>query len=179
MTNLIFTEMELSGSFLIELEQFQDNRGFFARSWCQREFEARGLKSEFVQANISYNHSLGTLRGLHYQRPPSSEAKLVRCSKGAIYDVIIDLRPDSGTYLQWLGIELTAESYQTLYVPEQFAHGFLTLEDHTEVNYLVSDFYNPKVEAGVRWDDPLFGDQLAHPGRNDFSQGQRLDRLPT
>ena len=109
MTNLIFTEMELSGSFLIELEQFQDNRGFFARSWCQREFAAQGLKSEFVQANISYNHSQGTLRGLHYQRPPSSEAKLVRCSKGAIYDVIIDLRPDSGTYLQWSGIELTAD----------------------------------------------------------------------
>jgi dTDP-4-dehydrorhamnose 3,5-epimerase len=152
-----FDPTRLKGSFVIEPEPREDERGFFARVWCEREFKAHGLNSGLVQANLSYNRYRGTLRGLHYQVPPYAEAKLVRCVRGAIYDVIVDLRPESTTYLQWLGVTLTAANRQMLYVPEGFAHGFQTLEDHTEVFYQVTQFYTPGAERGARWDDPRFG----------------------
>jgi dTDP-4-dehydrorhamnose 3,5-epimerase len=153
---MIFTEIQLNGAFLIELERFEDERGFFARSWCKREFDQHGLKSEFVQCNISFNMKRGTLRGMHYQGAPYEEVKLVRCTKGAIYDVIIDLRPDSQTFREWFSTELTEDNRKMLYIPEGFAHGFLTLEDDTEVFYQMSEFYAPGYAMGVRWNDPVF-----------------------
>jgi len=153
---VIFTKAELEGAFIIEIEKLEDARGFFARAWCQKEFEAHGLNPRFVQANISYSKMRGTLRGMHYQEAPYAEAKLVRCIRGAIYDVIIDLRQGSPSYGRWMGLQLTANSYRMLYVPEGFAHGFQTLEDDTEVFYQVSQFYSPQYERGVRYDDPSF-----------------------
>lgn len=153
---MIFTETKLEGAFIIELEKLSDQRGFFARSWCQNEFETHGLNCHIAQANISYNEKKGTLRGLHYQKSPHEEKKLVRCTKGSIYDVIIDLRSHSKTYAQWLSVELTAANYKMLYVPENFAHGYQTLEDNTEVFYQVSQYYTPGAESGIRWDDPIF-----------------------
>lgn len=152
-----FTETCLTGAFLIELEKLADERGFFARSWCQKEFAAHGLNPNLVQCNISFNKKKGTLRGMHYQKKPHEEAKLVRCTMGAIFDVIIDLRSDSPSFKQWTGIELTADSRQMLYVPEGFAHGFLTLSDDSEVFYQMSEFYHPECAAGVCWNDPVFG----------------------
>jgi len=154
---VLFTETQLKGAHIIELEKLSDERGFFARAWCQKEFEAQGLTAIVVQANVSFNKKKGTLRGMHYQITPYEETKLVRCTRGAIYDVIIDLRPDSPTYKQWVGVELTAENYKMLYVAENFAHGFQTLQDNTEVTYQVSQFYAPGSESGIRWDDPTFG----------------------
>jgi dTDP-4-dehydrorhamnose 3,5-epimerase len=154
---VIFQETKLAGAYTIELERREDERGFFARGWCQQEFERQGLVSRLVQANISFNKQRGTLRGMHYQASPFEETKLVRCTRGAICDVIIDLRPESPTYGQWLGVELTADNYRILYVPERFAHGFITLEDNTEVTYQVSQFYTPACERGIRWNDPAFG----------------------
>lgn len=153
---MLFTETHLKGAFIIEIEKLDDNRGFFARSWCRNEFNAHGLASSVVQANVSSNKKKGTLRGMHYQLAPHEETKLVRCTRGAIYDVIVDLRPASPTYARWVGVELTAENYRMLYVPENFAHGFQTLEDDTEVTYQVSQFYAPGSESGIRWDDPAF-----------------------
>ena len=153
---MIFTKAELEGAFIIEIEKLEDARGFFARAWCQKEFEAHGLNPRFVQANISYSKMRGTLRGMHYQEAPYAEAKLVRCIRGAIYDVIIDLRQGSPSYGRWMGLQLTANNYRMLYVPEGFAHGFQTLEDDTEVFYQVSQFYSPQYERGVRYDDPSF-----------------------
>lgn len=153
---MIFTETKLNGAFLIDLEPVKDQRGFFGRAWCRREFEEHGLVPNFVQANISYNRKKGTLRGMHYQTEPFSEDKLVRCISGAIVDVIIDLRPDCSTYGEWFGVELTAKNHKALYVPKEFAHGFLTTEDETEVFYMVSQIYTPNFEGGIRWDDPLF-----------------------
>lgn len=153
---MIFEETKLKGTFIIESERLEDERGFFARTWCQKEFEARGLISHFVQANVSCNRKRGTLRGMHYQITPDEETKLVRCIRGAIYDVVIDLRPHSPTYKQWMGVELTAENYKMLYVSHNFAHGFQTLKDDTEVFYQVSQFYSPVSERGVRYDDPGF-----------------------
>lgn len=153
---MIFEETFLKGAFVIHLEKVEDERGFFARSYCQKEFENHGLTSQIVQANASYNKKKGTLRGIHYQISPHEETKLVRCTSGAIYDVIIDLRKDSPTYKQWYGIELTAKNHTMLFVPESFGHGFQTLADHTEVTYLVSQFYTPGSERGIRWNDPLF-----------------------
>jgi dTDP-4-dehydrorhamnose 3,5-epimerase len=154
---MIFQETKLKGAFVIEMERFEDKRGFFARTWCQREAEANGLISRVVQTNVSFNTKRGTLRGMHYQVAPYEQAKLVRCTRGAIYDVIIDLRPDSPTCRKWAGVQLTAENYTMLYVPERFAHGFQTLEDHAEVTYQVSQFYSPESERGIRYDDPAFG----------------------
>jgi dTDP-4-dehydrorhamnose 3,5-epimerase len=151
---VIFTETELKGAYIIEIEELKDHRGFFARSWCQNEFKDHGLTTRIAQANVSYNKKMGTLRGMHYQLSPYEETKLVRCTRGGIYDVIIDLRPASPTYTQWVGVKLTAESYKMFYVPENFAHGFITLEDDTEVTYQVSQFYTPGSERGMRWDDP-------------------------
>jgi len=153
---MIFRETTLKGAFVIEMEKFEDKRGFFARAWCQKEVEANGLVSRVVQTNISFNKKRGTLRGMHYQVAPYEQIKLVRCTRGAIYDVVIDLRPDSPTFRKWTGVELTAENYTMLYVPENFAHGFQTLEDNTEVTYQVSQFYSPESERGVRYDDPVF-----------------------
>ena len=153
---MIFTETKLKGAFIIDIEPIEDERGFFARSWCREEFEAHGLNPQLAQCNISFNKKKGTLRGMHYQKPPHEEAKLVRCTLGAIFDVIIDLRPDSSTCNQWLGTELTAKNRRMLYIPEGFAHGFLTLEDSTEVFYQMSTPYHPESIAGVRWNDPAF-----------------------
>lgn len=149
-----FTETPLQGAFVIELEPITDERGFFARSWCKKEFEARGLNGNLVQCNVSYNRTKGTLRGMHYQAKPHEEVKLVRCTLGAIYDVIIDLRPMSATFRQWSGVELTAANRKAHYVPEGFAHGFQTLEDDTELFYLMSESYHPESARTVRWDDP-------------------------
>lgn len=154
---MIFTETELKGAYFVEIEKLKDHRGFFARAWCQNEFKSNGLVSRLLQANVSYNTRKGTLRGMHYQQSPYEETKLVRCTRGAIYDVIIDLRPASPTYMQWIGVELTGENYKMLYVPENFAHGFQTLKDDTEITYQVSQFYTPGSERGIRWDDPAFG----------------------
>ena len=152
-----FTETGLNGAYVIEIEKLTDERGFFARSYCRNEFKAQGLTAELVQANVSYNIKQGTLRGMHYQISPYEETKLVRCTRGAIFDAIIDLRPDSPTYKKWFGVELTAANYKMLYVPEKFGHGFQTLADDTEVTYQVSQFYTPGAEKGIRWDDPAIG----------------------
>jgi dTDP-4-dehydrorhamnose 3,5-epimerase len=153
---MIFRETKLKSAYVIELERMADERGFFARSWCQEEFERHGLLPRIVQANVSYNHRAGTLRGLHYQIAPHRESKLVRCTRGAIYDVIVDLRVGSPTYYDWLGVELSQENRTMLFVPEGFAHGFQTLVDATEVTYQVSEFYTPGAERGVRYNDSAF-----------------------
>ncbi|WP_339736407.1 dTDP-4-dehydrorhamnose 3,5-epimerase [uncultured Sunxiuqinia sp.] len=149
-----FIETALKGAFVIEINQITDERGFFGRSWCKREMEEHGLNGNVVQANTSFSKTKGTLRGMHYQKHPHEETKLIRCTKGAIYDVIVDLRKDSPTYLKWFGIELSETNYKMLYVPEKFAHGFITLTDDAEVTYLVTEFYTPGAEAGLRFDDP-------------------------
>jgi dTDP-4-dehydrorhamnose 3,5-epimerase len=154
---MIFKETKLRGAYIIEPELLEDERGFFARTWSQEEFAARGLNSKLVQSNSSFNKQRGTLRGMHFQIPPHEEAKLVRCTAGAIYDVIIDLRENSPTRLRWAGVELSARNRLMVYVPEGFAHGFQTLEDNTEVFYQVSAYYHHESARGVRWDDPAFG----------------------
>jgi dTDP-4-dehydrorhamnose 3,5-epimerase len=153
---MIFKETKLKGSFVIEIERLEDQRGFFARWWCKREFESQNLVSRLVQANISFNEKRATLRGMHYQISPYEETKVVRCTRGSVYDVIVDLRPDSSTHKQWLGVKLTGDDHRMLYVPKGFAHGYLTLEDDTEVFYHVSEFYTPEAERGVRYNDPRF-----------------------
>lgn len=154
---MIFEETELPGAHRITLEKHGDERGYFARAWCRREMEEAGLNADVVQANVSLSRQKGTLRGLHFQLPPSAETKLVRCTRGAILDVILDLRPRSPTWGEWIGVELTEDDATMLYVPEGFAHGFQTLTDDAEVFYLVTAFYAPERERGVRWDDPRFG----------------------
>lgn len=152
-----FEEAPLSGAYVIDLERMNDERGFFARSFCEREFAAHGLDTSFVQCNISYNDRAGTLRGLHYQQAPHAEGKIVRCTAGAIYDVIVDLRPDSPTLRQWFGIDLSADNRRALFVPRGFAHGFQTLADHSEVFYQMSEFFHGPSARGIRWDDPALG----------------------
>ena len=152
-----FLTTPLQGAFLIELEPHTDERGLFARTFCAREFREHGLVDAFLQCNTSFNCAKGTLRGLHYQAPPSEEAKLVRCTAGAISDVIVDLRPDSATYLQHFAIELSARNRTALYIPAPFAHGFQTLEDDTEVFYQMGDYYAPELSTGIRWNDPKLG----------------------
>jgi dTDP-4-dehydrorhamnose 3,5-epimerase len=154
---MIFKQTKLRGAYIIKLEPTRDGRGFFARSFCKQEFEEHGLISSIVQCNVSFNKKKGTLRGMHYQVKPHEEVKLVRCTKGAIYDVIIDLRPDSETFKDWFAVELTADNRLMLYVPKGFAHGFQTQEDDSEVFYQMSAFYHPECARGVRWDDPTFG----------------------
>ncbi len=151
---MIFQPSPLAGAYIIDLQPIEDHRGFFARAWCQQEFQQHGLESRLVQCNLSYNQTSGTVRGMHYQIAPHKETKVVRCVRGRIFDVIIDLRRDSPTYLHWFGIELSAENRRMLYVPEGFAHGYQTLEPDTEVFYQVSEFYHPGSEQGIRWDDP-------------------------
>lgn len=162
---MIFRETDLPGAYVIDLDRHADERGFFARAWCRREFEARGLNPRLVQCNISYNAERGTLRGMHYQAPPHEEAKLVRCTRGRIYDVIVDLRRDSPAFTRHVGIELNDRNRTMLYVPEGVAHGFLTLEDDTEVFYQMSTFYAPEAARGVRWNDPAFAIDWPAPVR--------------
>jgi dTDP-4-dehydrorhamnose 3,5-epimerase len=152
-----FTETGLEGAWIVDVEPMSDDRGFFGRTWCAKEFAEHGMVADMAQCNVSYNHRKGTLRGLHYQVPPAAEAKFVRCTAGAVHDVIVDVRPGSGTYLRWVGVDLTAENRRALYVPPMFAHGYLTLTDGAEVIYQVSEFYTPGAERGARYDDPAFG----------------------
>ena len=158
---MTFHETKLRWVFEIHLEPKSDERGFFARTWCQKEFAAHGLSPRLVQCNVSFNTRRGTLRGIHYQAAPHAEAKLVRCTKGAIYDVVVDLRPESPTLRGFMAVVLTAKNRRALYVPEGCGHAFLTLEDETEVFYQMSEFYNAESARGVRWDDPAF--QIAWP----------------
>ncbi len=154
---MIFAEARLKGVFVIDLERHEDERGFFARSWCQREFHANGLNPRLAQCSVSFNEQKGTLRGMHYQTIPHGEAKLVRCTMGGVYDVALDLRRDSPTFKQWIAVDLTAENRRMIYIPEGIAHGFQTLVDHTEVFYQISEFFHPESARGVRWNDPTFG----------------------
>ncbi len=151
---MLFTETTLLGAFVIDLERIEDDRGYFARAFCQHEFEAHGLNPVIAQGNVAFNVRRGTLRGMHFQYPPAAESKLVRCTRGAILDAIVDLRPESETYLQHVAVELSAGNGRALYVPERFAHGYQTLEDETETSYLVGEFYSPGDEGGLRYDDP-------------------------
>jgi len=154
---MIFEKAPLEGAFVIDLEKREDERGFFARYYCENEYREHGLSSRFVQINNSLAATQGTLRGMHYQLAPKAETKVVRCLKGALWDCIIDLRPDSPTFCRHFGVELTADNRRMLYVPKGFAHGFITLTDDAEVLYLVDEFYAPEQERGIRWNDPNFG----------------------
>jgi dTDP-4-dehydrorhamnose 3,5-epimerase len=154
---MVFTETKLKGAFVIELERHEDERGFFARTFCVDEFQTRGLNARLMQCSVSFNHARGTLRGLHYQVAPQAECKLIRVTRGALFDVILDLRPGSATFKQHVAFELTAENHRQVYVPEGFAHGFQTLEDNTEVFYQISATFSPGLGRGVRWNDPAFG----------------------
>ncbi len=154
---MLFRETKLPGAFVIDLQKHEDERGFFARSWCRKEFEAHGLDARTVQCNVSFNKVKGTLRGMHYQVAPYAEAKLVRCTRGAIYDVIIDLRRESVTYKQHVSEVLSSNNYKALFVPEGFAHGFQTLEDNSEVFYQMSEFYSAEHQRGLSYNDPAFG----------------------
>jgi dTDP-4-dehydrorhamnose 3,5-epimerase len=154
---VIFTETKLDGAFIIDLDRREDNRGFFARAFCQHEFEEHGLKPVIAQANIGFNRQKGSVRGMHFQFPPAAETKLVRCTRGAILDIIVDLRPESPTYLDHVSVELTADNHRAIYVPERFAHGYQVLEDDTETSYQVGEFYTPVAEGGLRYDDPGLG----------------------
>lgn len=170
---MIFEETRLPGAFVVDLERREDPRGFFARTWCANEFADHGLTNEVVQANVSFNPRQGTLRGMHFQRAPHGETKLVRCTRGAIYDVVIDLRPDSETYKEWLGVELTADNRRALFVPEGFAHGYQTLAPDSEVFYQVSEYYTPGAEGGVRWNDPAFAIEWPQPDNAFLSEKDR------
>ena len=172
---MIFIPTALSGAFVIEPEPASDSRGLFARTWCRRELAAQGLDTELAQCSTSFNKRKGTLRGMHYQAAPFAETKIVRCTRGAIHDVIIDLRPDSPTYTRHVAVVLTAEDRKALYVPKGFAHGFQTLEDDTEVFYQISEFYSPEHSRGVRWDDPAFG--IAWP-QDERTMSERDRRYP-
>ncbi len=158
-----FTETRLRGAYIVEAERIADERGFFALTWARNEFVERGLNPDLAQCNLSYNHHKGTVRGMHWQAAPHAETKLVRCTRGGIYDVIVDIRADSPTYLQWVGVELTAENRRALYIPEGCAHGFQTLEDDSEVLYMITEYYTPAAARGMRWDDPAIGLTWPHP----------------
>lgn len=160
---MIFHPTKLSGAYILELETIADARGFFAESFSARQFEQRGLNPRIAQCNVSFNHRKGTLRGMHFQIAPATEVKIVRCMRGAIFDAIVDIRPGSATFGQWIGVELTADNRRALYVPEMFAHGYQTLEDNSEVTYQVSEFYTPAAARGYRYDDPAFGIQWPVP----------------
>jgi len=162
---MIFRETPLAGAYLVELEPARDERGFFARSFCSDEFARRGLVARWVQSNVSFNAARGTLRGMHWQAAPHAETKLVRCTAGALYDVIVDLRPDSASFRRWAGFELSAENRHALYVPEGFAHGFVTLADATEVFYEMSTPHQASAARGLRWNDPAIGIEWVEPPR--------------
>ena len=153
---MIFNETALKGAFMVQVKKMEDHRGFFGRAWCQEEFAEHGLNNNIRQINTSFTFKKGTIRGMHYQIDPYQEAKFIRCTRGRIYDVIIDLRPGSGTFMKWVGHELSESNYQMVYVPGNFAHGFVTLEDNCEVYYPVTEFYTPGSERGIRYNDPAF-----------------------
>jgi len=153
---MIFTETKIKGVYIIEPELLTDERGFFARSFCKEEFQKYGLETDIVQCNISCNKKKGTLRGMHYQSPPYEEAKIVSCTKGSIYDVVVDLRRESSTYCQWVATELSKKNFKLVYIPKGCAHGFQTLEDDAMVYYQMTEFFHPECTRGVRWDDPVF-----------------------
>ena len=163
---MIFTKTALAGATIVDVERREDARGYFCRSYCEREFEANGLPARMVQTNLSLTHRAGTLRGMHFQLAPHAEDKLVRCVRGAIWDAIVDLRPESPTYCQWTGVELSESSDRMLLVPKGFAHGFVTLTDEAAVTYQVSEFYTPQVESGARHDDPAFAIEWPVPVLN-------------
>jgi dTDP-4-dehydrorhamnose 3,5-epimerase len=165
-----FIETSLKGAFVIEPTKIEDERGYFARTWCQREFQQHGLNASLVQCNTSFNKKQGTLRGMHFQAPPHAETKLVRCVRGSIHDVIIDLRPDSSTFKRHISVCLSAVNSRMLYIPEGIAHGFQTLEDDTEVFYQMSEFYSSEASRGVRWDDPAFAIEWPSAERRIISQ---------
>ena len=160
---MLFTETKLKGAFIVDVERREDERGFFARAFCQREFQERGLQSIIAQGNVATNRKKGTLRGMHFQFPPAAETKLVRCTRGALLDVIVDLRPESATYLQHVAVELNAESMRALYVPERFAHGYQTLCDDTDASYQAGEYYTPEAEGGLPYDDARLGLQWPLP----------------
>ena len=154
---MMFHETALQGAYVIEPKRIEDERGFFGRLWCKNELGERGLKAELAQSNVGFSHRAGTLRGLHFQRPPHAEVKVVRCTRGAVFDVIVDLRPESPTHKAWFGVVLDEDNRRMIYVPEGFAQGYLTLAANTEIYYHTSEFYHPESAAGVRFDDPQFG----------------------
>ncbi len=170
---MIFTETKLQGAFVIDIERREDGRGHFARAFCQREFADHGLEPVIAQANVAYNHRRGTVRGMHFQYPPAAETKLVRATRGAILDVIVDLRPESPTYLEHIAAELSAANGRSLYVPRRFAHGYQVLEDGTETSYMVGEFYAPELESGLRVDDPALGIEWPLPA-GDMSDKDRV-----
>ena len=172
-----FLTTKLAGAYLIVPDKKEDERGFFARTWCRKDFQTRGLCDDWVQMSVSYNRWRGTLRGLHYQAEPHQEAKLVHCTRGAIYDVIVDLRPESPTYLHWLAARLTREDGNLIYIPENFAHGFQTLTDDCEVSYSISAYYQPSSSRGIRWDDPQLN--IAWPDCDERCISPRDLALPT
>ncbi len=163
-SSLIFRETKLKGAFILEPQRLEDERGFFARTFCQEEFKVHGLDPRLAQCSISHNKKKGTLRGMHFQVAPYEETKLVHCTRGAIFDVIIDLRAASSTFKKWIAVELTSDDHRMLYIPRGFAHGFQTLEDGSEVFYEISEFYHPECATGVRWNDPAFGIEWPIPG---------------
>jgi len=160
---MIFTETKLNGAFILDIEKREDSRGFFARVFCQNEMKAHGLKPMIAQANTAFNIKKGTVRGMHFQHPPAAETKLVRCTRGAILDIIVDLRPESSTYFQHIAVELNEDNYRALYVPERFAHGYQVLRDKTETSYQVGEFYTPGSEGGLLYNDPKLGLQWPLP----------------
>lgn len=160
---MIFEPLSLNDAWLIKLNSFSDDRGHYARAWCRKEFEEHGINPNFVQMNTVFSKRAGTLRGMHWQTEPAAEPKYVRCIRGSIFDVIVDMRPESSTYLQYVGTELSAENQTMIYVPGNFAHGFLTLEDNAEACYMVGEYYTPEVERGMRYDDPTVGIQWPMP----------------
>ena len=174
---MIFTETKLRGAFVIDIERREDSRGFFARVFCQHEFDAHGLKPTIAQANVAYNRKKGTLRGMHFQFPPAAETKLVRCTRGAILDIIVDLRPESPTYLQHVAVELSEENCRALYVPERFAHGYQVLRDDTETSYQVGEFYTPGSEGGLLYNDSRLGLQWPLPVSEISEKDQVWKRL--
>lgn len=160
---MLFTETELPGAYIVDIEPIEDERGFFARAWCANEFAEHGLTTRIAQSNVSFNRRQGTIRGMHYQAAPHAEVKLVRCTRGAIFDVIVDLRAESPAYKRWTGVELSGDNRRALYVPEGFAHGYQTLVPETETFYQVSEFYTPGAERGLRWNDPAFAIEWPDP----------------
>lgn len=174
---MIFTETRLKDAFVIDLERREDQRGFFARAFCQNEFKAHGLKPAIAQVNIASTRKKGTLRGLHFQYPPAAETKLVRCIRGAILDVIVDLRPESVTYLQHVSVELNEDNQRALYVPERFAHSYLTLRDNTDTSYHVGEFYTPEAEGGLLYNDPRLGLQWPIPITTISEKDQKFSLL--
>lgn len=174
---MIFTETKLKGAFIIDLERREDARGFFARAFCQNEFKAHGLKPVIAQANIAYNLKKGTVRGMHFQFPPAAETKLVRCTRGGIVDIIVDLRPESATFLQSVAVELNEENQRALYIPERFAHGYQTLRDNTDTTYQAGEFYTPEAEGGLMYNDPRLGLEWPMPAMIVSEKDQKFPLL--